>query len=113
MGDFLDEVNICGNHLLQLVSRGNAIIAEILRLSEMIPSVFKSDSKSDSSKYSELIVDFAYFKNRDTFESKIEYDSGLQAKDDEIRENYLGILTNFYLAFESVHKYIFDLNDQL
>lgn len=30
--------------------------------------------------------------------------------DEELRKNYIEILTRFYLAFESVHKYICDFN---
>jgi WASH complex subunit strumpellin len=30
--------------------------------------------------------------------------------DEELRKNYIEILTRFYLAFESVHKYVCDLN---
>jgi WASH complex subunit strumpellin len=30
--------------------------------------------------------------------------------DEEFRENYTDILTRFYLVFESLHKYIMDLN---
>lgn len=30
--------------------------------------------------------------------------------DEELRKNYTEILTRFYLAFESVHKYVTDLN---
>jgi WASH complex subunit strumpellin len=30
--------------------------------------------------------------------------------DEEFRENYTDILTRFYLVFESLHKYITDLN---
>lgn len=30
--------------------------------------------------------------------------------DEEFRENYIDILTRFYLVFESLHKYITDLN---
>ena len=33
--------------------------------------------------------------------------------DEELRKNYLEILTRFYLASESVHKYITDLNNFL
>lgn len=29
--------------------------------------------------------------------------------DDEVRENYLDLLTRFYLAFESTHQYAADL----
>lgn len=39
--DFLAENNNCGQVLLHLVSRGNAIIAELLRLKDYIPPVFK------------------------------------------------------------------------
>ncbi|RWS06411.1 WASH complex subunit strumpellin-like protein, partial [Dinothrombium tinctorium] len=110
MADFLDESNACSFNLLRIVSRGNAIIAELLRLSEMVPSVFKADSKQEFAKYSEIIFDFAYFKNTDFYESRIESNMQLQEKDDEFRENYIDILTRFYLAFESIHKYGFDLN---
>jgi hypothetical protein len=37
--DFLDPNNTCGITLLKIVSRGNAIIAELLRLSENVPQV--------------------------------------------------------------------------
>lgn len=37
----------------------------------------------------------------------------LQDLDNELRKNHLEILTRFYLAFESVHKYIGDLNSFL
>lgn len=33
----------------------------------------------------------------------------LRDLDDEVRENYLEILTRCYLAFESVHQYVSDL----
>jgi Fe-S-cluster formation regulator IscX/YfhJ len=33
--------------------------------------------------------------------------------DEEFRENYTDILTRFYLVFESLHKYIMDLNQFL
>ncbi len=35
--EFLAEENDCGQTLLRLVSRGGAIIAELLRLSQNIP----------------------------------------------------------------------------
>ena len=37
----------------------------------------------------------------------------LQDLDDEFRENYIEILRRFYLAFESIHKYIVDLNQYI
>lgn len=39
--DFLAENNTCGQTLLKLVSRGNATIAELLRLKDNVPSVYK------------------------------------------------------------------------
>ena len=39
MADFLADNNQCGQHLLHVVSRGNAIIAELLRLEDFIPVV--------------------------------------------------------------------------
>lgn len=41
MPEFLAENNECGQTILRLVSRGNAIIAELLRLKDYIPQVYK------------------------------------------------------------------------
>lgn len=62
MVDFLAENNLCGQAILRIVSRGNAIIAELLRLSDFIPPVFKLKDKSDQQKYGDIICDFSYFK---------------------------------------------------
>lgn len=72
MADFLAENNQCGQNALRLASRGNAIIAELLRLSDFIPQVFRLDSQQDISRYGELISDFSYFKNTEYIEHKIE-----------------------------------------
>ena len=68
--DFLAENNLCGQTLLRLVARGNAIIAELLRLSDFIPPVFKADIK-EQGKYAELLCDFSYFNSAEYFENKI------------------------------------------
>ena len=34
----------------------------------------------------------------------------LQDRDEEFRENHLEILTRFYKAFESIHRYVTDMN---
>lgn len=62
MLDFLAENNLCGQAILRIVSRGNAIIAELLRLSDFIPAVFRLREKSDQQKYGDIICDFSYFK---------------------------------------------------
>lgn len=83
--DFLAEDNACGQSLLKLTSRGNAIIAELLRLSEFVPPIFiKLDNK-----YAELIYDFSYFKIADQLETKLE--------SNDVRWNLIENLENFPL----------------
>lgn len=110
---FFDDLNTLNNwstHLLTILSNGNAIIAEMCRLSEMIPTVFRLSSKQDQLKYGELICDFSYFNNLDAFDRKLEENQNLQNLDEELKNSYLEILTRFFLAFDSAHKYITDLN---
>lgn len=114
------QASNCGQTLLKLVSKGNAIIAELLRLSDIVPAVFKLDSSGKShgispTKYTGLICDFGqYFKEGVDFEAefnkKLEANPALQEFDEEFRENFVEIITKFYLCFESVHKYSVDLN---
>ncbi|CAK8692488.1 unnamed protein product [Clavelina lepadiformis] len=108
--DFLAENNLCGQTLLRLISRGNAIIAELLRLSDFIPPVFKLENKADQAKYGSIICDFSYFKAAEYYENRIEQNEQLQDIDDEFHENHIDILSRFYLAFESIHKFVSDLN---
>ncbi|XP_014669948.1 PREDICTED: WASH complex subunit strumpellin-like [Priapulus caudatus] len=110
MVDFLAENNNCGQTILRIVARGNAIIAELLRLSDFIPPVFKLETKNDQQKYGEIICDFIYFKEPDEYDCRIDSKPELQDLDEELRENNIEILTRFYLTFESVHKYMTDLN---
>ncbi|XP_036904418.1 WASH complex subunit 5 isoform X1 [Sturnira hondurensis] len=113
MLDFLAENNLCGQAILRIVSCGNAIIAELLRLSEFIPAVFRLRDRADQQKYGDIIFDFSYFKGPELWESKLEAKPELQDLDEEFRENNIEIVTRFYLAFQSVHKYIVDLNRYL
>lgn len=41
MADFLMMGNACGQNLLRLVARGNAVIAELMRLKDYIPPVYR------------------------------------------------------------------------
>ncbi|XP_050401033.2 WASH complex subunit 5 isoform X1 [Patella vulgata] len=113
MADFLAENNQCGQNILRLVSRGNAIIAELLRLADFIPTVFRLDNKYDQMRYGEIIADFSYFKSAEYFDHNIESRVELQDLDEEFSENNIEILTRFYQAFSSVHKYVSDLNRYL
>lgn len=110
MADFLAENNPCGQNVLRLVSRGNAIIAELRRLAEFIPPVFKLETQQDRIRYVDIIFDFAYFKSQEYYDNKIDSKPELQDLDEEFRENHIDILTRFYQAFASVHKYVVDLN---
>ncbi len=106
--DYLAENNTCGQTLLRLVARGNAVISELFRLSAYIPDAFKSLGASN--KYSEIIFDFSYLSNQVYYDTLIQKKQHLQALDDELKFNHLEILSRFYLAFESIHKYVMDLN---
>lgn len=110
MGEFIASNNVSGQNLLRLVSRGNAVIAELMCLKDYIPSVYRLDSKIHVQKYSLILMDFAYFKTTNLYEERIEKDFNLQSLDEELRNSYSPILLRFYLAFESIHKYITELN---
>ena len=73
MVDFLADNNICGQTILRLVSRGNAIIAELLRLSDFIPTVFKQEASArpEHQKYADLVCDFSYFQSSEFFENRV------------------------------------------
>jgi len=76
MGDFLAANNPCGQNLLQLVATGNAIIAELLRLAEIVPQVFKvvnirDTENRDARKYADIIFDFSYFNKQEYYDELI------------------------------------------
>eukprot|EP01100_Stratorugosa_tubuloviscum_P013540 TRINITY_DN682_c0_g1_i1.p1 TRINITY_DN682_c0_g1~~TRINITY_DN682_c0_g1_i1.p1 ORF type:complete len:1155 (-),score=441.79 TRINITY_DN682_c0_g1_i1:57-3521(-) len=107
---FLVEENIAGNTLLKLVSRGSAIIAELLRLSEHIPNAFKPNAKDQQTKkYANILFDFNYLRTVEYQENKIDSNQELREIDEEFKENHIDILKRFYLLFESIYKYIIDL----
>ncbi|KAK9752192.1 Hereditary spastic paraplegia protein strumpellin [Popillia japonica] len=110
MRDFLAENNLCGQNILQLVSRGNAVIAEILRLKDYIPKVYRLENKQETQKYADIILDFSYFQIAEGHENKIESNDVLQDLDSEFRDNHIQIIERFYLAFKSIHTYVCDLN---
>lgn len=94
--------------LLEITSIGNAIISELLKITELIPPEFKT--ADNNKKYNEIIHDFKYFKEMEKIEKKIESEIMLQEVDELIRENYSRILIRFYMAFESIFEYANSLN---
>nr|XP_053642494.1 LOW QUALITY PROTEIN: WASH complex subunit 5-like [Cherax quadricarinatus] len=108
--DLLAENNVCGQALLRLVARGNAIIAELMRLSEYVPQVFRLETRIEQQKYGDVVLDFTYLKAAEGFNKKIEDSPTLLDIDDEIRESHSNILSRIYAVFESIHRYVTDLN---
>ncbi|VVC86753.1 unnamed protein product [Leptidea sinapis] len=107
---FLSEDNLCAQNLLKIVSHGNAILAEILRLKDYIPVAYLFDTKETQQKYQDLILDFSYFKVSDILEKKISSNSKLHDLDDDLRDKYSDLVTRFYLLFENIYQFIVDLN---
>ncbi|KAL4707740.1 hypothetical protein ACJJTC_014921 [Scirpophaga incertulas] len=106
----MSEDNLCAQNLLNLVSHGNAIVAEILRLKDHIPLVYLFENKDIIQKYQDVIMDFSYFKISEAQEQKINSNTKLQDLDDDLKEKHLDLITRFYLLFENIYQYIIDLN---
>jgi len=109
------QQNSVTDELLKITARGSAILTEINRLVELIPRPFKiGDSyiidKERQHRLAEITCDFSYFKSSDSFESRIESDRFLKKADEDFCEEYSEVLMRFYLTFESIQRYIDDLN---
>uniref|UniRef100_A0A6B2KWZ9 WASH complex subunit strumpellin n=1 Tax=Arcella intermedia TaxID=1963864 RepID=A0A6B2KWZ9_9EUKA len=106
---FLHEKNVAGQTLLRLVARGNAVIAEILRLSAHIPEPFKLETKETVAKYGNIIIDFDYLEGRgkgpDYYEKVIEQNQKLIDLNAEFKDTYLKKLRRYYTLFEVIYKY--------
>ncbi|EDQ84496.1 uncharacterized protein MONBRDRAFT_34678 [Monosiga brevicollis MX1] len=109
MATLLDEKNQCGQTLLRMTSRGNAIVAELLRLADNVPEPYLLRSASSRAKYEQIVLDFAYFQRIEYFDNKIDTNPDLQDVDEQLRASYMPVLTRFYNAFESVYKYVTDI----
>ena len=75
--EFLNRDNIAGQTLLSLVARGSAIIAELLRLSDYIPPVFRGspNDPAEREKYSRILFDFRYLNSPELYDEKIDSDA--------------------------------------
>ena len=96
------------NALLRLSSRGEALIAELLRLADHIPPLFSLADKLDQKIYGEVLLDFAFLKTPAFFEHKIESSSELIERDSEVWEAHGVLVCRVYDLFESIYKYIKD-----
>jgi len=104
--DLLAEPNGAGQLLLKLVSRGNAILAELLRLSDRIPQAYWPEN---SHEYELLLFDFSYLDNEELYEKRIGDDPMLLERDQDMKDSHINILRRFYNVFESIVSYYKDL----
>ena len=58
-GGGMEDNGTAFTHLLWLVSRGQALVAELLRLTANVPPVFNPELEP---KYADILIDFRYFK---------------------------------------------------
>jgi WASH complex subunit strumpellin len=86
--DFTSRENQCGQNLLRIVSRGSAIIAELLRLSSNIPEVFLGGNNPEHKKYLPVLFDFHYLREPEEYERKINNDMEILDLDSEFQENH-------------------------
>ena len=108
--DFLAEENLCGQTVLKLVSRGNAIIAELLRLSDFIPPVFRLETREDLERYRYILPDFSYFEGPEYYETKIDASSvrGIYTIHVHVysyMQDLLGISLHVHCVHVHVHAY--------
>ncbi|KAG0609828.1 hypothetical protein M758_7G016900 [Ceratodon purpureus] len=99
-----------GELLLGLVSRGQALVAELLRLSQHVPAVLQQSASDSGGKYAALLFDFKYFKSPEVYEEQVEASSALAVLDDEFREECGNVVERFFLLFDGIAKYYKDLS---
>ena len=101
-------VDLAVSSFLRLSSRGEALVAELLRLSEHIPRLFLLQDKNDQKQYGDVLHDFRYLKTPELFEHRIETSAELVARDEEIWESHGDVISRFFTLFESIYKYVKD-----
>ena len=96
------------NVLLRLSSRGEALVAELLRLSDHIPPLFSLLEKQEQKTYGEVLLDFCYLKTPALYEHRIENSAELISRDSEVWEVHGALICRVYDLFESVYKFLKD-----
>ena len=102
-GDTESE-NAAAKSLLQLVARANANVAELMRLSDYVPTVFAYPDRM----YQDILPDFDYFKKADVFEERVSKNEELAERDVACQEDHSEILERFYRLFDSIYRYAQD-----
>lgn len=83
-------VDLAASAFLRLSSRGEALVAELLRLSDHIPRLFLLQDKPEQKAYGDVLLDFRYLKTPELFEHRIESSAELVARDEDVWENHGG-----------------------
>lgn len=104
--DLLATSNICGQTILRIVSRGNAILTELLRLSQNIPAVFRLETKELAAKYEHIVFDFAYFRQAEAREKTIENSERLleQVRLMNGRSSIVRMIPNHFLTHKTLNR---------
>jgi WASH complex subunit strumpellin len=106
---FIARDNLCGQTLLRLSARGSSLIAELFRLSNNIPAVFREENTKNASMERQLLFDFNYLKRPEYYERKVNASETLQVTDDEFQDTNDEMLIRFYNFFEGIIKYVTDV----
>ncbi|RYG49493.1 hypothetical protein EON67_06675, partial [archaeon] len=108
---FMNEANVCGRTVLQLVARGHIIVAELLRLSRHIPLALQGgEDEATAAKYAPILFDLRYLKTPEMYDKQVNTSERAAELDNEFFESHEEVLDRFYRLFESIHKYIVDYN---
>lgn len=105
MSEITSPDNPCGHDLLNIVSRGSAIIAEIQRLCKYIPHEFL-DQSANSSK---IFREFDYFDQDSSANKDNKTDEQILKLEEEAQSSHLDIVKRFCVLFDSIYRYSSDL----
>ena len=98
----------CAQALLRLSSRGEALIAELQRLSAHVPHLFSLAEKAEQKQFGEVLLDFRYLRAPELCEHRIESSAELIARDAEVWDAHGGIICRLFALFEAIYTYIKD-----
>ena len=96
------DVDLLNHELLKLVSRGSAIICEILRLKDFIPEPYSNPN--EEKLYKDIIFDYSIFNQGklDAFEQRLSENTELHDKDEDFRINYIELIERFFSLFDTI-----------
>ena len=110
MPQFLDKSNDCAQKLLQLVSKGTVVIAELMYLSDNIPESLLRYNDPNNPE-SQILFDFGFFGLEQIEEDKIDADEVLFQLDEDFRETHEDIVARFYRLFHSIYSFHLELSE--